>query len=334
MRSATAGASGAAVLLWAACCLGTTIRVDIAGGGDYRTIQEGMDAAASGDTVVVASGTYPITSSISYGGKEVVLRAEYSRNAVINCQGMTRAVRFEGEGAGAKLIGFVIVGGNAGYGGGVNCSGGTLATVSDCYIVNCTAELGGGIYVYQSDVTVTACEIMWCSATEAGGGIYSYWSADASFAGLVLAGNSAPAGGGMYLWGSSPAVQSCTLYRNTDALHVRGSTAGLTVLQSILAFSTVGKGISCSEGGAPFVGMCDVFGNAGGDDICGTSWENASVDPRFCNMEQWDVELCANSPCLPGGISPALIGAMGQGCGDCEAPAARSSWGAVKALYR
>jgi len=322
------------LLAGASCACADTIYVDAGGGGDYTTIQAGVDAAASGDTVVVANGTYTISSPITFGGKEVMLRAEFSRGAVIDCQNATQAVRFSGEGAGARLLGFIIVGGSATYGGGIYCDGGTLATISDCYIVNCTAVLGGGIYAYQSNVTVTACDIMWCSATEAGGGVYSYWGADASFVGLTIGGCSAPAGGGMYLWGSSPMVHLCTIYRNTDAVWVRGNTAGLTVMQSILAFSSVGKGVSCEEGATPYVGFCDVYGNAGGDDVCGTSYGNGSEDPRFCGIDTGDVTLCANSPCLPGGISMALIGARGEGCGACSAPVTPSSWGVLKALYR
>ena len=319
----------AALLAGTSCAGADTIYVDAGGGGDYTTIQAGMDAAASGDTVVVANGTYTINSAITFGGKEIMLRAEFSRGAVIDCQHATRAVHFEGEGAGAKLLGFVIIGGSAGYGGGIYGAGGTLATISDCYIVNCSAELGGGIYAYLSNVTVMACDIVCCSATEAGGGVYSYWGADASFIGLTIGGCSAPAGGGMYLWGSSPMVHLCTFYRNTDALWVRGNTAGLTVMQSILAFSSVGKGVSCEDGGTPYVSFCDVYGNAGGDAVCGTSYQNGSEDPRFCDIDVGDVSLCANSPCLPGGI-----GARGEGCGNCDTPVAPTTWGAVKALYR
>lgn len=309
-----------------------TIHVDVNGGGDYTTIQAGMNAAASGDTVMVASGTYYLTSQVTYGGKEVLLLSEFGpESTIIDCQGACRAVSWNGEGPGAMLLGFTIQNGHAGYGGGLYCTGGAQPTISNCIIRNCSAELGGGIYIYQSNVSVWATEITGCSATESGGGIYSYWSADAQFFGLVIGGNTAADGGGMYLWGSSPDVQLCTLYRNSgSAIHVRGATAGLTILQTIMAFSTQGKGISCEESATPYVAYCDVYGNAGDDDICGTSFNNLSADPRFCNMDSGDVTLCANSPCL----SPPLIGARGQGCGDCNSATARTTWGAMKALYR
>ena len=48
----------AAVLLTAACANAGTVTVNWNGTGDYETIQEGMDAAADGDTVLIAPGTY------------------------------------------------------------------------------------------------------------------------------------------------------------------------------------------------------------------------------------------------------------------------------------
>lgn len=336
MRRATVCAALLGLLACATAGGAATIYVHWNGSGDYTTIQAGMDAAAAtGDEVVVASGTYYIDNAITYDGKEVMLRAEFSRGAIIDCQGVTGAVRFDGEGANAQLLGFTIQNGHAGYGGAIYCEGGTLATISDCLIMNCSAERGGGIYAHQSNVAVMATEIMWCSATEHGGGIYSYWGADASFVGLTLGGNTAPYGGGMYLWGSSPMVHLCTLYRNTGgAIHVRGSTAGLTIMQTILAFSATGKGVSCEDEATPFVGYCDIYGNAGGDDVCGTPYMNGNEDPRFCGIDEGDVTLCANSGCLPGGISPTFIGAWGEGCEDCASPVAPTTWGAVKALFR
>lgn len=52
------GASAAAEPTTAANASGATIVVDASGGGDYETIQAGVDAASDGDTVEVRSATY------------------------------------------------------------------------------------------------------------------------------------------------------------------------------------------------------------------------------------------------------------------------------------
>ena len=326
------------LLVCAAGARADTIHVDVKGGGDYTTIQAGMNAAVTGDTVAVASGTYYITDPITYDGKEIMLRSEFNpESTVIDCQGVTTAIIWDGEGDGAILLGFTIQNGHGGQGGAVECRGGAAPTISNCIIKNCSADRGGAFYIHESPIKLWTSEITGCTATEYGGAVYCYNSTGATFYDLIIGGSTAGNGGGMYVWGGAPTVQLCTFYGNGGtgggAIHCR-ATGMVMILQTILAFSTAGKGVYCQEGATPYVGYCDIFGNAGGDDVCGTSLDNGSEDPRFCGMNVGDVTLCANSGCLPGGIGMALIGARGEGCADCEAPVAQTTWGAVKALYR
>jgi len=337
MTRATACAALLGLLACATLAGADTIYVHWNGSGDYTTIQAGMDAAVTGDDVGVASGTYSISSPITYDGKEIQLRSEFSQGAVIDCQGVTNAFSFDGEGGAAQLLGFTIQNGYATYGGAICCIGGGAPLISDCIIRNCTAVRGGAVYVYESSLNLWPSEITDCTATEFGGAIYCYNSTGATFYGLIVGNNTAGDGGGMYSWGGAPSVQLCTFYRNSadgsGAIHCR-ATGTMMLLQTIVAFSTSGKGIYCQEGATPYVAYCDIYGNAGGDDNCGSSYMNGNEDPRFCDMDEGDLTLCANSWCLPGGGSPALIGARGEGCGNCDSPVAPATWGTVKALYR
>jgi len=78
----------------------------------------------------------------------------------------------------------------------------------------------------------------------------------------------------------------------------------------------------------------DVFGNKGGDYAAGYS-TLFSEDPLFCDLENGDLSVCADSPCLPAFNSWGyLLGYASEGCGECASPVERSSLGGVKALYR
>jgi hypothetical protein len=318
-----------------------TLRVDVNGGGGYLTIQEGMTAAVSGDTVLVAPGTYLIDSQITYDGKEVVLVSqEGPQTTIIDCQSTTKAVRWSGEGSGARLQGFTIRNGNSAYAGALYCGQGASPTISNCVIRNCTAERGGAIWIHQSSPTVSDCQITDCYGSEFGGGIYCYYSPGAMFLRLVIGRNTAGSGGGIFVWGGAPTITNCTFYRNGapegGAVYCRGSQPNIT--RCIIAFSTNGKGIACDGLATPVITHCDIFGNTAGDDLCGTGTENLGSDPLFCSMDlSGEVSLCGNSPCLAvPGHNPwnELIGAMEGACADCSTPAMQTTWGAVKALYR
>ncbi len=95
----------------------------------------------------------------------------------------------------------------------------------------------------------------------------------------------------------------------------------------IIAGSTAGQGIYCS-GATPVISCSNVWGNAGGDDICGTDGGgNFSSDPLFCGTVERPYNLQDASPCAPGNhpdglCDGELIGAAAAGCGSSPVPQA------------
>jgi hypothetical protein len=80
---------------------------------------------------------------------------------------------------------------------------------------------------------------------------------------------------------------------------------------------------------------CNLYWNNEGGDISGGDPFPTDIwaDPLYCDPENLDFTVAANSPCLPG-ATPGCgqIGAWGQGCGGVSIEA--TSWGRIKSLYR
>jgi len=96
-----------------------TIYVCWDGSGDYLTIQEGIDAAADGDEVVVCDGVYtgPGNKNLDFGGKAITVRSESGpENCIIDCE-LSRDPGFAfacEEGPGSVVDGFTVT--NSNYG--------------------------------------------------------------------------------------------------------------------------------------------------------------------------------------------------------------------------
>jgi len=207
--------------------------------GLASTIQEGIDLTTSGDTVLVAPGTYTGTGNrdIDYGGRNIVVVSEEGPEVtIIDCEGSQseshRAFNFvSGEDSLAVLSGFTITGGygpdqDGSYVGGAIYLYGSSPTINDCKFDQNNAESGGAVYGANASATFSDCQFIMNTATNKGGAVACDNDASTfnnceftgntgsnnggaiagnnmttSFDNCVIENNSAIAGGAMYLNG-------------------------------------------------------------------------------------------------------------------------------------
>jgi hypothetical protein len=250
------------------------------------------------------------------------------------CQGNGGGIHLVVSG---MLVQDCVISGNqcGGNGGGIDifaCS----PTIARCVIENNHAGpdgLGGGIYVFLGASPVNDCKVAGNRAA-AGGGI-GLRNSSATILHTVIIDNAttmglAPAGGGLLSFGGGPRIESCTVVRNESA-GVSGlwffDEVNAVVARSIVAFN-IGEGAMTCSGGLS-VECCDIFGNNGSNDICGSDLGgNFALDPILCV----DNSIAASSPCAAGN-SPAgceLVGALDVGCTEAVIPV---TWGQVKHFY-
>ncbi len=123
----------------------------------HPTIQQGINAAGWGDTVLVNTGTY--TENITLGNAEVdIVVASYylvtgNESYITATQIQSAAVGLPvvlimgGQSTDTRLCGFTITGGMGELGSGIRCIGSSPTIDHNHILGNCTEQSGGGIYV-------------------------------------------------------------------------------------------------------------------------------------------------------------------------------------------
>ena len=152
------------------------------GTGNFTTIQEGIIAATDADTVLVYPGTY--FESIDYLEKSITVASLYIittedsliNQTIIDGNQESRCVRIDNC-ENISLIGFTIQNGyavgsaSAGWGGGVLILGLQNGILSDCRIKNNTANLGGGLFINTSNISLESNTISYNQGITQGGGL-------------------------------------------------------------------------------------------------------------------------------------------------------------------
>jgi serine protease len=189
------------------------------------TIQAAIDAAVSGDTVLVAPGTYH--EAINFNGKILTVTSEQGAAVtVIDASGHPTVVTFQsGETRNAILSGFTITGGRNIYSGAGIAVSSSSPTIRDNIITGNSGCSGVGIDSYFSSPriehnTISRNVIDGCTGGW-GIGIYVGGNSNAEIIGNVIVDNrgEAASGGGVALFAAGNAVL-------VDNVIARNATAG------------------------------------------------------------------------------------------------------------
>ena len=185
---------------------------------DYPTIQAAINAANTGDEVVVASGTY--NETINMMGKAITLRSTDPEDpavvaaTIIDAQQAGSVITCNsGEGLDTVISGLTVTGGFAEDGAGVKAFV-TSPTLSRCVFVDNEANGdGGGLFSVVGAPVVSSCRFERNVANR--GGALSGVASSITVTGAVFLGNLSGGGGAVYLQESNGLFHRCRFLGNT-----------------------------------------------------------------------------------------------------------------------
>ncbi len=311
----------------------------------FASIQYGLDAAVSGDSVLIAGGVY--TENINPGGKNVVLISIEGAEAtfVESSDASIPVISFvSGESAGCIIEGFTIM--NSSGAPGILCDG-SSPTIRYCIIRDCynNGDGGGIVCTNGSNASILSNDIWDNVADGDGGGIYCK-SSNPIINGNAFVSNSARDGAGMYVFDNaypeilynlfvynyssrnggaiaslrqntrSLIIDYCTMFQNRadgSGGAIYSEMSYLIVSTSILwqdIASVTGSEIEWTPGALTVVSNSDISGG-----WLGAGSGNSDVDPMFCDIAGGDFHLQENSPLAAYPfVNGNPIGAMESGC--------------------
>ncbi|MCP4581999.1 MAG: hypothetical protein GY839_10295 [candidate division Zixibacteria bacterium] len=197
-----------AMVVIIACCISVSATI-INVPADQPKIQDGINTAIDGDTVLVQPDTY--VENINFTGRNIVVGSlflttgdtTYISTTIIDGDSVGTVVSFmSGEDSTAMITGFTITNGAGGgthsnwFGGGITCNNNSNPAIINNIVTENIASRGGGIHCHESSPRIINNKIM-NNESIGGGGIGCKHEAHPIIEGNVIEGNSASGGGGV-----------------------------------------------------------------------------------------------------------------------------------------
>ena len=281
---------------------------DATGATDFAAIQGAIDAAGSGGTVELGSGTFCIDAQLMVTNG-VTLAGQGWERTIIKQTATDRVATLT---EGARLEGVTVTGGNLTanwtHGAGVSVDNGTVSWCRVWYNKSTGRNIhGAGVHIATGTIDHSIVAFNQAGTyTSSGGGIGTY-----NTSGTIL-------------------IDACLVYGNSASVTDTGGKGGgicvnmgnptVTIRNTTVAGNSAsgsGGGLNnASYGNKVKLVNCIVSGNEAGSDadiVAGTLASGSSnnllgVDPAFADAANGDYHLTATSPAIGAGATYAGIG--------------------------
>ncbi len=269
--------------------------------GECPTIAAGIFQAVAGDTVVVACGGYLEYGLVMKSGVLLTSESGSWDCVTIDAQGLGSHLHCTDLDENTCVQGFTFTGfqGEDEHLGAIECRDCYLTFFRCAILDNYNLNRTSGFYIYGGEPSLDEC---------------------------FFRGNVSYYGAGLLINNGTVRISNCTFVQNhghngyvAEGRH----NAVLTLENSLLAYNTGGVPVNCTTGASVYLSCCNIYRNDGADWMGCVADQfningNIRVDPLFCDLEQGDFSLCADSPCLPeNNDCGLLIGVFGKGCATC-----------------
>ncbi|WP_136061200.1 choice-of-anchor Q domain-containing protein [Pontiella sulfatireligans] len=278
------------------------------------SIQDAVDIAENGDTVLIGDGTYNVTSQIEIRTGLTVRSVNGCDKTIVDANGNCRVFRIiitKTDRTGPVVVeGFTMTGGDAivksnAIGGGITVRGSAPIKIADCIVEANDARWGGGIYFEVGtgehvSAVVENCIIRNNRAKNSGGGVNVALREKAT---------------------SEITIQNCNIYSNSAEVDGGGVCVFVNdkYPENKVINCTIVWNRALNYGGAKNIDIYNsiIYGNStpdiGGEqkklrvfNSCSPSIDrshtgNVGKKPRFVNAKRGDYRLQPDSPCIDAG---------------------------------